>query len=374
MLKKHKLNVSFRQKKLNIKDSPIAAQCVSIALSADKLKDKKNGFNVNSKEFVPRNSISNDVQPSTSISDSDNKSDQTTRSSSPGSSQDETVEKPSQNTTSSPIPVKDKIKSGDQSTTSSKDTKNININEKEKIENKVIVSNYPNKNYDSSASNMNVGNTFRSHDKDRNLYNKDYRCNSSKMIDNKNKSMSTVNDKMRNTGISSPNENRNKSGPPSTSSHPSQTQSPANLPPNPQVPPYLFQSVPQFQPAPIHFSGQYVPIPAPQQLNSSMPFHFPQYPYAPAYLPSGPPPPTAHSQAYHMPPVTSPYQPYMQPVAVGPFFSSQPPLSQQFYQPSHLQPSWSHLQPSFHISGSSQQPTGGGKVDVSNASGVSKFK
>ncbi len=392
MLKKHKLNVTFNCEKVNVKGLPLGAQCVTITLSADKLKDKKNSFNVNSKEFVPRNSVPNAMQPATGILENENKSDQTTRSSSPGSSQDD-AEKvaeeaatvaaaPSASPTKKPEPKAPVLENAQRSNAA--DAKNAD-SAKEKPENKANVINYCGKNNvlptSPTVTQPNVPNTFKPHDKDRTQTygTKDYRYNASKMNDIKgNKSVSSVTDKMKNARISSPShENRTKSGPPSTSSHPSQTQSPANLPPNPPAPPYLFQSVPQFPPGPLHFPGQYVPIPAPQQLNSSMPFHFPQYPYAAqTYLQSAPPPPASHSQAYHMPPASAPYQQYMQPVAVGPFFSSQPPFSQQFYQPLHLQQTWSHLQPSsFHVGGSPQQAAANaGKSDVSNSPAMSKFK
>lgn len=406
-LKKHKLNVCFRRKKVAVAGTSLSAQCVSISVCADKIKDKNNGFNVNSKEFVPRNSKPNDVQTaSVSTPDSDSKSGQTTRSSSPvvdSSQEDMKKKEPAVEDVIASLSVQDNQAKGIDSTVRSIEKESIDIpasvsddtksavvvDAEEKVENKINVINYANKNTNKPVS---ANSTIRPYDKDRNnTFNKEYsRYNATKMADSKtNKSVSLITEKSKNSvGISSPsNEIRTKSGLPSTSS---QTQSPAALPPNPQMSPYLFQSVPQFPPGPIHFpGGQYVPIPAPQQLNSSMPFHFPQYPYAtaPAYLPSAPPPPTAHSQ-YHMPPVSSsPYQPYMQPVAMAPFFSSQPPFSQQFYQPPHLQPTWSHLQPSFHISGSPQQSAAGGgggggavgnvgvgvKTDL-NSSGMSKYK
>lgn len=355
---------------------PIEAQYVNINLCVDKLKDKKNAFNVNSKEFIPRNTNSklNDVEVARAYTpDSDSKSGQTTRSSSPViCSSQENMQKKNDSIQEaiSSLSVQD---NQSQNSDLPKETSTLiltedlkSVGDQKKVENKATVINHNKNTNESVVSNSsNVMNSVRVYDKDRNSsFNKDYNrySTSNKITEHKlNKSMILIAEKSKNTiGISSPNnDSRTKSGPPSNASQPSQAQSPAALlPPNPQMSPYLFQSVPQFPPGPIHFPGQYVPIPAPQQLNSSMPFHFPQYPYAtPPYLPSGPPPPAAHTQ-YHMPPVSSPYQPYMHPVAMAPFFSSQPPFSQQYYQPSHLQPTWSHLQPSFHISGS-PQPTAG---------------
>lgn len=404
MLKKHKLNVTFQGKKVAAKNAPIEAQCVTVTLSVDKVKDKKNSFNVNSKEFVPRNSIPNDTPASSSgTSEADSKSVETTRSSSPGSSQDDMATKEaianvgdnlvkSQSTNAltaaatgaaavagaASAPASIAVASSPSPINYHKDHRSV-----DSVKHNVI-------NHTASSKHENVANAFRptsahpppsSYDKERmsntGAYNRYGSAKTADAASKVGKSVSAVVDKLKNvTTVSSPNnETRTKvmggGGPPS-SPHSSQTQSPASLPPNAHMPPYLF-----LPPGPVHFPGQYMHIPAgvtpaaapghpPQQLGSSMPLFLPPYP--PAYLPPAaaapPPPAAAHSQAatYHMPPVSSPYQPYMQPMAVAPFFS-QPPFSQQFYQASHLQHSWSHLPPSYHLSG------GGGAGNVPHQGG-----
>lgn len=419
-LKKHKLNVTFQGKKVTVKNSPIEAQCVSITLSVDKLKDKKNSLDVNSKEFVPRNSIPNDTAVlSSGTSEADSKSVGTTRSSSPGSSQDDMTTKEvvanvsddriknqSTNalataTTPSSVVVPGVASArGPVAVASSPSPVNHHSSKDrtvDSIKHNVINHTVSSKN---DTSHVVPANVFRptsahppasSYDKDRNTmsntatYN---RYGSPKVTDTSaapaskvGKTVSTIVDKLKNvTTLSSPNnETRTKviggGGPPSSSPHSSQTQSPASMPPNAQMPPYLF-----LPPGPVHFPHQFMHIPAsvaaagnpghpPQQLGSSMPLFLPPYP--PTYLSpaaAAPPPPgSAHSQAatYHMPPASSPYQPYMQPMAVAPFFS-QPPFSQQFYQTSHMQHSWSHLPPSYHVSGAGG---GGGNINLPHQGG-----
>lgn len=387
-LKKHKLNVTFQGKKVAAKNTPLEAQCVTLALTVDKLKDgkKSSSFNVNSKEFVPRNSIPNDTAVSSSgTSEADSKSVETTRSSSPGSSQDDTATKEAvagavDDRVKSVLPQHGAVAASAHGSASSP----VN-HHKERIVDSIKPPNVINHAAKIDASHQPPANVFRpmpapgsSYDKDRQplpptatSYN---RYGSPKVPDKVGKSVTAIVDKLKTVStISSPsNETRTKvmgvGGPPS-SPH-SQTQSPANMPPNAQMPPYLF-----LPPGPVHFPGQFMHIPASvasagghpqQQLGSSMPLFLPPYP--PAYLsPAAPPPQTsAHSQAtYHMPPASAPYQPYMQPMAVAPFFSSQPPFSQQFYQTSHMQHSWSHLPPSYHVSGGANVPhQGGGNKDV----------
>lgn len=386
------MNVVFNRKKLSVNDSPVDAQGVTINLSTNQSKDKKNEFNVNSKEFVPRNNSMNSAHASPeNVTDSDTKSDQSTRSSSPNGSSLE--EKPPIGTSLSSLTLQNKTdtasspaKTEKKTTTVPETTKTTNNDIKEKTEQKVSVMNNP-----SSRSATEVAQLSNSSNPNRPVYEKEknvYRYSNSK--DRMSKFAPVFPDKLKNpTRISSPgNDARIKCGTPSTPSQPSQTQSPA-LPPSAQIPPYLFQSMPQFPSSPLHFPGHYVAVPSPQQLNSAVPFPFPQYPYAtaPAYLSSTAAQSGTHSQ-YHMLPVSSPYQSYMQPVAMAPCFSSQPPFSQQFYQPSHLQQTWSHLQPSFHVTGSPQNAvnhgnnvggTAGGnnialaKAD-SNTPSISKFK
>lgn len=381
MLKKHKFNVIFNRKKIPVDDSLVDAQSVTIHLSTNESKDKKNEFNVNSKEFVPRSSAANSAE---NVTDCDTKSDQSTRSSSPnGSSLEDkqSIETHKENDTNDVAETEKKSVPVPENTKSP-----IATHDKEKIEQKVHVMNNPSTRSGSEpapvANNTNLAVNKPIYEKER------YRYNPSK--DRMNKFVPAFPDKLKNpTRISSPGSDaRIKSGTPSTLSQPSQTQSPA-LPPNAQISPYIFPSMQQFPSGPVHVPGQYVAVPSPHQLNSAVPFPFPHYPYAaaPTFVPSPAAQSTTHSQ-YHMPPVSSPYQSYMQPVAMAPFFSSQPPFSQQFYQPSHLQPTWSHLQPSFHVTGSPQTTanhgghaagaTSGNNIALakadSNAASFSKFK
>jgi hypothetical protein len=394
MLKKHKLNVVFDRKKIPVNESPVDAQSVTINLLNNQLKDKKNEFNVNSKEFVPRNNATNSTHASAeNVTDCDTKSDESTRSSSSNDSSLEdkqSIETALSNpSTQSKDDAASSTANAEKTDSVSEGNKNVTHDNKGKTDQKihVIKPNPTTRSGSESApiSNNSSANTNKPmYEKERNVY----RYNTSK--DRMNKFVPAFPDKLKNpTRISSPGSDvRMKSGTPSTPSQPSQTQS-STLPPNAQLSPYLFQSMPQFPSGPIHFPSQYVAVPSPQQLNSAVPFPFPQYPYAaaPTYLPSAAAQSTTHSQ-YHMPPVSSPYQSYMQPVAMAPFFSSQPPFSQQFYQPSHPQQTWSHLQPSFHVTGSPQTAAnhgnnvagaaGGNNVALakadSNTTSISKFK
>lgn len=123
-------------------------------------------------------------------------------------------------------------------------------------------------------------------------------------------------------------------------------------------PPYHYSPGPPFHSAPMHFSTPYMPFPAAQHITPPTPFHFPQYPYGPYIPQTAPPlppqPPGAHSQAYYMPPSSSAYQSYVQPVApiMASYYPSQPHYPPQFYHapPSQLPPSWSQMQPSYRVS------------------------
>ncbi|XP_065220814.1 uncharacterized protein LOC135845884 [Planococcus citri] len=122
---------------------------------------------------------------------------------------------------------------------------------------------------------------------------------------------------------------------------------------------YHYLSGPQFHSTPMHYPGHYMPYAATQHMNpAAAQFHFPQYPYGPYIPQTAPtiqPQPPPHTQPYYMPPSSTAYQSYVQPVAapiMASYFPSQPPYAPGFYPvpPSQLPPSWPQVQPNYRVS------------------------
>lgn len=121
---------------------------------------------------------------------------------------------------------------------------------------------------------------------------------------------------------------------------------------------YQYLSGPQFHSTPMHYPGHYMPYAAAQHMNPAAQFHFPQYPYGPYIPQTAPtiqPQPPPHSQPYYMPPSSTAYQSYVQPVAapiMASYFPSQPPYAPGFYPVPHSQlpPTWPQVQPNYRVS------------------------